>query len=374
MKLRFLLLLLSLVFINSLSAQTSGEEAKVWVPYNDHGVWGFSDTLGNIQIKPRYESVDFFFVRRFGQDQYEYTSLVDTRWGENMIRPDGELMLPKKTQFMRQLSNSTRRGKIFLLKIKDHYGIYDLDEGWLTKARFDSLYPLSYNNWMLLKADEAATFTRFNLKTLRPENTDIVAVSEFWGDLGTVNIATTSDGKRHKLTSEGMVEISEEQLAAYESMDEVMLEEVADEWESDLYSWRGPRPRADELGLDKTMAYKDFSRLPFVKNYSFSKAIIGEKDGQMGMVDENGNVLIPFEYDRVRFADPATEAYLVKDGLIGYKLMFSHHPTIEPRYEKFERAFQLPVSQTWVFALFRVEINGERAYVGENGVEYFNFN
>lgn len=370
---RFLLLLLALFFMGNLSAQTLGEEAKVWVPYNDHGVWGFSDTLGNIQLKPRFEQVDFFFVRRFGKDQYEYTSQVETRWGDNLIRPNGELMLPKKTQEMRQLANSSRRGKIFLLKINDHLGIYDLVEGWLAKPRFDSLYPSTYNNWMLLKADDDATFTRFNLNTLQPETTEIVSVSEYWADMGTINIATTTDGKRHKLTGNGMEEVSEEELARYEDLDGVMLEEIPDEWFSDQYSWRGPKPSAEELGLDRATAYKDYSRLPFVKNYPFSKAIIGTRDGKMGMVDENGNVMIPFEYDRVQFADPATEAYLVKNGLIGYKLMFSHHPTIEPRYEKFERAHQLPVSQSWVFALFRVEINGERAYVGENGVEYFNF-
>lgn len=371
MKQGFFFLLLSLFLLNSLSAQTTGEAAKVWVPYNDRGSWGYCDTLGVIQLKPRFESAGFFYLRRFGKDLYEYSSQVETRWGENMIRPDGKLILPKKTQELRQLSNTSRRGKIFLLKVKEHYGIYDLDEGWLAKARFDSLYPRSYHNWMLLKEDDAPTFTRFNLETLHPEATEIVAVQEFWGDLGTVNIATTVDGKTYKLTKTGMDPISAEELARYEDTNNLFLEEVADDWFTN-YSWRGPRPRAEELGLDRAVDYKDYGQLPFVKNYSFSKAIIGQKDGKMGIVDEKGNILLPFQYDRVQFAEPATEAYLYKDGLIGYKLLFSHHPTIEPRYETFERAHQLPVSQTWVFALFRVEINGQKAYVGENGVEYFN--
>lgn len=37
------------------------------IPYNDRGKWGWSDTVGNILIKPEYSSTQFFFdLRVFG--------------------------------------------------------------------------------------------------------------------------------------------------------------------------------------------------------------------------------------------------------------------------------------------------------------------
>ncbi len=116
---------------------------------------------------------------------------------------------------------------------------------------------------------------------------------------------------------------------------------------------------------------KHYSTLSSAWRYGFRKAIIASKDGQMGMVNENGEVILPFAYDRIRFTASATSAFLEKDGKFGYKILFTHHPVIEARYESIVLDRQLPVSNNWRFALFLVEVNGQKGYVGEIAVEYF---
>lgn len=375
MRYYFLLLLTTLCFftLTNVQAQDATTHPLVMVPYNDHGKWGYSDTLGNLQIAPEYEEAGFFFRRKIGEQQ-EFVSNVTTEWGKNLLHAEGDLLLPQKTNLIRLIYNApTAPGSVYLLERQGKYGIYHLQEKWLAKPQFDSLWYRNYSVWYLLKKDSEDTFTRFNTKTLRLEPTNLISAGDYWNNGSLSIVGTTKDGKRYELTSNGIMNpISEEEFASYEASDDLMFEEMAEDW-SQSYYWRGERPTAEQLGMDRLVDFKDYSNLGFVSRYPFQKAIIAQKDGQMGILDENGNTLLPFQYDRVRFADIPTEAILEKDDLFGYHLLFTHHPTIEPRYTSLKKVRQLPVSANWIFAIFRVEMNGQTGYIGENTVEYFDF-
>ncbi|MEO0728630.1 MAG: WG repeat-containing protein, partial [Bacteroidota bacterium] len=63
------------------TAQSTDAHPHVLIPYNDHGEWGYCDTLGNIQIKPQYKSAYFFNARTIGEAEV-YLSAVETKWGQ----------------------------------------------------------------------------------------------------------------------------------------------------------------------------------------------------------------------------------------------------------------------------------------------------
>ncbi|MEO0726313.1 MAG: hypothetical protein AAFZ63_17355, partial [Bacteroidota bacterium] len=134
---------------------------------------------------------------------------------------------------------------------------------------------------------------------------------------------------------------------------------------------KGERRTAAHLGVDEIIDLKDYSSLSYAAHYGFQKAIIAKRNGKMGMLSETRKTLIPFEYDRIQFASSPTNVYLEKDGLVGFKILFTHHPMIEARYESLSLARYLSVSSSWRFALFQVTVNGQQGYVGENAVEYF---
>lgn len=366
------LFILSLLFFGAcqLNAQKADVHPLAMVPYNDHGRWGYSDTLANVLIKPRYEKASFYFRRKIG-DEIVFLSRVNTSFGENLLQGSGKLLLPKKTNLVKMMSSNVARGSLFILQKKGKYGVYELERGWQTEARFDTLFRYTFNDWVLLRAAADATYTHFNPSTLQTETTDFVYINEYWSDMNTVIVATTAAGEHYRLSAGATKTLlSDEEFSEMESLDGLMLEEMPDDWGGN-YHWRGPRPSAESLGVDRTVDFRDYSALSFADRYGFKKAIIAQKDGQMGIVDEKGTILLPFQYDRVEFSDPATEAKLYKDGKMGYKLLFTHHPTIEARYESIEPAIHLPVSRTWNFAVFRVQVDGQQAYVGENAIEFF---
>ncbi len=239
-----ILLAIVIVFVPNLSihAQSTDVHPNVLIPYNDHGQWGYCDTLGNIQIKPQYEAARFFYAKTINEEE-THLSTVYTKHGSALLKSNGNLLLPKKAYRVKNLSTSAApKGTVYLAQRKGKYGIYQLDEGWLVKPQFDSLYPRSYHNWTLFKSDKDATFSRFNLETLQLESTEIVEVKEHWGDLGTVNIVTTRDGQKHLLTKNGMVQMTTDELEQYEDLDGVFLEEVPYDTileDDDTFRWRG---------------------------------------------------------------------------------------------------------------------------------------
>lgn len=93
----------------------------------------------------------------------------------------------------------------------------------------------------------------------------------------------------------------------------------------------------------------------------------------MGVVNENGEIILPFIYDEIVFTDTNTEAQLYLNGKEGRKIFFSHYPVIEPKYDSILPHEILRVNNNWNFGVFKVKIGNNEGYVGENGVEYFRF-
>ena len=60
---------------------------RLLIPYRENKLWGYCDTLGNIKIKPAYDSVTFF-------TEYADVSKVFVNKKESIIDTEGKLLLP----------------------------------------------------------------------------------------------------------------------------------------------------------------------------------------------------------------------------------------------------------------------------------------
>jgi len=122
-----------------------GEEAKFYIPYNDHGVWGYADTLGRIVIEPFLQDASLFWPRKMGPDAV-YNATVTTDVGKNFLLPSLKFLLPKKVSCEDQIINLLPTEKdvtIFVVKKKDRYALYRSDKGRMTKFKFDEINDLA---------------------------------------------------------------------------------------------------------------------------------------------------------------------------------------------------------------------------------------
>lgn len=96
------------------------------------------------------------------------------------------------------------------------------------------------------------------------------------------------------------------------------------------------------------------------------------KDDSFGLFRGNYEDL-PFKYDFIDIDYENGLFYLLKDKKMGVFIHGSSYSIIEPKYGLISFHSKLRVSKKWTFALFSVKSNGQEGYIGENGVEFFNF-
>jgi hypothetical protein len=366
---RYLFLFLSLTVGVQLLAQ---HQNPLWIPFNDHGKWGYCDTLGTLQIEPAYESASFFYPMNIGAEKY-FVSRVETSRGNNLVMSNGELVFPAKLDFVDNIYSKASPNNLFLLRKKGKYGVFKYGESWVMPAKYDMMGSgFDFSSMYLFKREKDNTYQRFYPETLELKETDIIDVGVFYHGFNTVEVVTKTDGSRYEVQNAELIPIDLAKYAEYQDLGDVMLEEVPEEW-SNSFSWEGTKPTAEALGVDRVLDYKDYTSIGLGSRYGFERIIIAEKNGQMGIINEKGEEVLPFQYDRLRMDVNNTQVILEKDGKVGRKLLFTHYPSIEPRYDKLRLANQLRVSSNWSFGIFEVVLNEQSGYVGENAVEYFDF-
>lgn len=361
------------------NSSTPTEANRFYIPYNDHGIWGYCDTLGQVTIRPRYEKAGLFYNTLIG-DRRTIVSQVTTRWGRNRLDQADKLLMPRKSDLVRRLTlTSSDPDSLFLLKNKrSQYGIYRYNVGWAVKATYDSIAPSIYvdDSWVLLKRAESDTYDYFDQATKSMQPSEIVEVQKFSYGYNTVGLGRTADNRFFALRNYQLERISDEDMAANYELEEELYFEAADLedtfYDNGGYLFEDPLPNAQELGVDKIVQVKEYSRYGALTiKYGFRVMMIVEKEGQMGLYNGKGEAILPIQYDQVTFVETDTQVAIYKHGKVGRKLLFSHYPTIEPRYDDLRLYHQLRVSPRWSFALFKVSINGQDGFVGENAVEYF---
>lgn len=341
------------------------------IPYNDRGDWGYCDTLGNLVYKPSFKEASFFYSSTLG-DQRVQMANVTTKWGENRLMATGKLLLPKKLDYQRGFYTTTDPNTTFLVIKKGKYGVYDLNEGMILPAKYDSLCAkCEYSSWVLLKKEGEDAYRRYNPETRELEEQQYVKLGRYLHRYSSFDIATTTDGLHYRLKEGELLQVTDEVLATYTN-DENTFMDVAADWDgASSYRWRGPKPSAEDMKVDRILELKDYSRLSYIDKYGFKRIIIAELDGQVGILNEKGEEILPFQYDKITLEDSETQVILEKDGKLGRKLLFTIYPTIEPRYDKLYERARLRANAYWSFAVYYVELDGQKGYVGENGVEYF---
>ena len=80
---------------------------------------------------------------------------------------------------------------------------------------------------------------------------------------------------------------------------------------------------------------------------------------------------MPIQYDSVDFNSHFNLFIISLNDKVGFKILNTIYPTVEPKYLKIIDKHSLQVNDSWNFSLLQVLTEKGYGFVGENGVEYF---
>lgn len=337
------------------------------IPFNDHGKWGWSDTLGNVVIQPKFKQVKFFYKNVIEKKVY-YQAYVTTQAGVNNFIAEKGLLVPESYELLRSIDQHLPSGRQLVRNKDRKYGLYlSATERLITKTFYDTVsWEAISRDVILLKNRSDKTYVMYSPDKKLMVKTDIVQVREPYVKEGAyanpITLAVHENGKYSK--------ISEGKLTPF-----TIDADIASQLEEEDGVWFTEAPKAayERQSLSPGSTTIDFSGNPSAQKYGFQKLTLQERNGKMGVVNENGEIILPFIYDKIVFTDRSTEAQLYLNGKEGRKIFFSHYPVIEPKYDSILPHEMLRVNNNWNFGVFKVKIGNNEGYVGENGVEYFRF-
>lgn len=376
----YLVLFFTFFFFLSSGISQSAIESKdnvtpelYFIPYNDNDKWGWCDTLGNIVLKPKYAETGFFF------NQYDtYIAEVKTEYGQNLVNNKGKLLFSKTYHIEKEWNlrvDGTSKRYYTISDKKGKMGFYDpyIDK-YIIPVQYDSIVVVRVGKWgqkpLVFAKKLGDTYIQLNFKTTDLINTDFNEINIYKGnDFRPIVVAKTPDKEIFEIRHDPVMLTKEEY--------ELLMDEVDRPTFNEEYAViEFPEVFYDHIfigkhGGDDTIKVFDYS---WNKNkFGFSKLFVVRKDSLLGVVSDLNQIVIPIEYDKLTFDVDKTEVTLYKKGKLGKKLLFTSYPWIETKYDEISKFKKLRVSRNWSFQVFKIKLNGQTGYVGENGVEYFTF-
>lgn len=384
------LLLAALVFSSMAYAQV-----KVLVPYRQGNLWGYSDTLAKIIVKPAYDSAGLFkdgygevfkgkkqgiingkglLIIKPGYDHVESFAggyKVTNGSKSGYLSGTGKPLIPVLYDDLEQ------DGGFLILQKGTKYGVADVTGKIVLPVQYDevitqflSTKASSEQSYVVRKGK---TYSLFSKKSYRLYPFDVNSLEEM-GEVGEVTV--------EGIKEESYTESNKNGIVKRFGADEVIPLDFEESYGSSVFflvkknGKTGLVRNTDDAATPMVpIVYDQVTHIMNNRYYSFYKGdyLIGvSQNGLFGIINDKGETIVPFQYDHIReFKGYSVGFELEKAGKKGMFLPTTFYPIIEPKYDNITFVESMFVSSTWGFALYRVIKDGKMGYVGENGKEYF---
>lgn len=364
---------------------------QIVVPFRLGNRWGYSDTLGKIKIKPKYDTVSLFDYDMIYKGGHV---IAEVKLGGKpmMINEKGSVVVPPKYDYIKLLDGLEEptfiisknnkfglfgNGKELFPPISEwlgdpYTGLYEVrvnTKSGLINSRGEILIPLIYDQLRrgsFKKPDSLEWECIVYGKEVEKRSVKLSKqnwLSQRVPDVETIEYVL-------KGNSDKFIDSITKQLG----LDSVHLEHNS----AILYkSDKSGVILADEI--KKTYFFLKPYHIQHIKYFSpnsrdswnhnsaaYIIAILGDK---YGMINEREEQILPFMYDYVEERDGF---FLLKqNGKIGFFIWNTIYPIIQPEYDEYLWKLYIPVNNKWRFTLFKIMKNGRAGFVGENGLNYF---
>jgi len=355
---------------------------KVLIPYREKNLWGFSDTLGNIKVKPIYKEIKDFFIDK----DTDFTSMYVVKTNKNyyVIDRNNKIILPETNNYDSIYLNKFyfdrfyiyKKGKMGLYKNKElipclydkvtiltneSYEVKNGELAGLINSKGKLIIPLAYQNihpsweekdennseyvWVAEKEFEEKKFYDFKIPSKfdkRSYYDKIISEESRNGDF---------DDDDEKQKKELELRYDEVAIASYNKI---------------AYVTKNNKKGLVRLpNLEEIISpiYDELQDYGWDNQESVYKVKLNNK---YGLVKPRNVIVLKCEFDEI-----LVEGILVKEGKKGCIIFNSNYPYIEPKYLDIKKYDQISINDNWQFGLFEVTTKNGKGYVGENGVEFF---
>jgi len=393
------------------------------IPFKKGDSWGFATKDGTLKINAAYDKVSFFRNGKAMVWKDENQGFIDSQ-GENLVEliyrrtspiyfderffialkgnKSGVVNSEKKVVLTFQFDKIEAWGNTFLRVKKDNlFGFYKLVDG-----QFVEFLPLRYTNIemdrysgkyffkgitkngdieyldkggrLLERVTQKDKNNRYEYEIedeaveMPPPADDYIKYPQFkhFKDNGKAGLIVTrrsnSIHSYRKILTDTLVGNFQEIITKHSFSDAYVVKENGKWGAVNLKGKTIIESEYDSIDI-KTMKFQGQSGQTFIVQKNGKWGVIGNAN-KFRQVMFSNKVRIPFEYDAIRRNVNHTYYIVAKNERFGVVDAKNFNLIVQPNYRNIKNTFKLLDN----FALFIVTLdNGEDAFVGENGVEFF---
>lgn len=383
--------ILLLVLLGNLLIAQSLQENELLIPYKEHNLWGFCDSLGNIKVKPfaselrdvkydvftpksrfivKEESTDYYVIDNLQKvliprnNKYDSLQIRQYDWDEVYVYKNGKVGLYKDSKEVIPClydDISTESNKSFIVKKEGYYG--------LINSSGKQIIPLEYK-YITFSDKNSSSNTKFIWKASKEGMCMSCKMDEFYDTKVKANKESSlremggiqNSSERIRVSNETISKIEEYLTGKYDSF-------KMDKNNNLIFVEKGISKGVLSLLDGKEIVKLDFDEVNlFIANGKNSIFKVS-KAGKYGLVCLN-KVVAPVKYEKI---DRTFEELniLINNNKQGFfdddSLKY-----VDAKYKKVLKKTRVNITFNKSFYLYKILLdNGWEAYVGENGVEYF---
>lgn len=380
----FLKSLLLLFFTTSIFAQKT-KINKILIPYRDKNLWGLSDTLGNIKVKPVYKEIKDFYID--GGSNFLSRYVVKSNKKYYVIDQNKKVLLPENNVYDSIYLNKYEPNYFWVYK-KDKVGLYHKNKE-IIPCLYDKISVVANGSYEVQKGKLSGLINSLG-KLIIP--IEYVNIHRSWDE---------SDEKSKKFVwiAEGMlvekkfydIKIPEENLqpmaidmikeaVSYNAENEEAIKQLEKKYDEigyyDKYSRYVIVTLNKKKGAVSLLNQKEIVSPLYddIKNFATDKekiVFLVKQNNKYGLVKEGDIKILDCEFDNIEYQYKSGIYLIEKDDKKGCIVFNTIYPYIKPKYLSIKSIDAIQVNNRWQFGLFEVTTEKGRGLVGENGVEFF---
>lgn len=376
--------ILFLLLSCSLAAQNKVSN-KVLIPYRDKNLWGLSDTLGKVVVKPFAKEIKQFVIST--NKKYNSRYVVKTNKSYFVIDQNKTVLLPETNVYDSIVVDNYYLNNFYVYK-NGKAGVYTKGKQ-LIACQYDKITAEANDSYFVYKNELQGLINSQGKLIIPIEYTNIY---QSWEDIKKPKFVWVAEGKsvdkkfydikipgkNDRLMDIATKRLGDELIVDGIAIDEKIkkLKEQYDSVEFNSRLYNAIVEKGHKFGIYDFEADKETVAPLYeeIKPYAYDRGVLAylvKLNGKFGMVKEGNIKVLDAEYDDISYDTKNRMHVLAKNNKKGIIVFNTIYPIIPAKYSDILSYRPIHIHDTWQFGLFTVVTENGTGYVGENGVEFF---